>query len=389
MSQSPVSHFSAQTIRRVALLGGALVAAVALSMQLPAQEAGPGDRLSRALPVNTMEVEIKPGYMAKRSFTGRALPAQISPMAFEQGGTLAAVLVDLGDTVTAGQTLATLDLSRLKARKREIEAELEETRANHSLAERTLKRAKETFERGHSSAQRLDEAEANAIALRARERRLEAALETLAVDTDKATLKAPYDGVISARMMDTGTIVGAGVTVLELTETGPMEAHIGMPPEFAKAIASGSSVELYDGRRNRIEGAAVRGIVPVINGQTRTMLVTFDLPEGAVQRGELVNASVEDWQEQSGTWLPLRTLDADVRGLWRVYKVLDGNNGPHVRFENVQVIYTEGQNVFVTGTLSNGDKIIADGISRLAPGQRVEILPYGSGAPSLTAGAGF
>lgn len=369
------ASLSALTTSRV-VAGGAVAAllAVLVVLKMPSAADVQDDNLSRALPVRTVTVDLDDGYHARRSFTGRAIAGQISPLSFERGGRLDVVSVDLGDVVVKGQALAQLDIARLEARKKEVTAELEETRANLELAGRTLTRARDTFAKGHASAQRLDEAEANAIALQARERRLVASLETLDVDIDNATIKAPYAGVITARGMDEGAVVAAGTRVLEITQTGPMEAHIGMPPEFATAISEGAPVTLYDNRRSAIEGVTVRKLVPVITGQTRTMMVTFNLPEGSVARGELINAVVKDWEEQTGTWLPLRALSADVRGLWRVYKVQDGPSGPHVRFENVQVLYTEANRVFVTGTLSEGDVVIADGISRLAPGQRVELM---------------
>ena len=123
-----------------------------------------------------------------------------------------------------------------------------------------------------------------------------------------------------------------------------------------------------------ITGATLRSVVPTIEGQTRTMMVTFNLPENTAARGELITALVEDWQESAGAWLPIRALSSDVRGLWRVYKVVNGVDGPHVQFENVQILYTDTNRVFVTGTISNGDRVIADGIERLAPGQRVTVL---------------
>ncbi|NVJ97838.1 MAG: efflux RND transporter periplasmic adaptor subunit [Alphaproteobacteria bacterium] len=361
----------AKTIGALAIVGViSSVAAIRLTAQ-PQTD----DGLSRALPVRTAEVVIEPGYHARRSFTGRAVPGRISRMAFELGGSIESILVDLGSKVLAGDTLASLDTARLQAQKAQLLAEQEEVDARLSLAERTLTRARETYNQGHASAQRLDEAEAQAIALKANKKRLEAALSALNVDLEKSKITAPFAGVITARMLDEGTVVGAGTTILEISENSRMEAHIGMPPEYASAVSAGAPVELRDGRRQVISGATVRSVVPSIEGQTRTMMVTFDLPTNSAARGELVTAVVEDWQESEGTWLPLRALSSDVRGLWRVYKVIDGANGTQVRFENVQILYTEANRVFVTGTISNGDKVIADGIERLAPGQRVTIQP--------------
>lgn len=330
---------------------------------------------SRALPVRTTEVVLEQGYHAKRTFTGRATPGRISQVAFELGGTVEAIHVDLGHHVNDGDKMANLDTARLKAQKAQLIAQREEISARLDLAERTLKRAKETYSQGHASAQRLDEAEANAISLRANIKQLQAAIAAVDVDLGKSEITAPFGGVITARLLDEGTVVAAGTSILEVSEVDRMEAHIGMPPEYAEAVQNGAPVELRGGRRGIIKGASLRSVVPAIEGQTRTMKVTFNLPKDTAARGELITAVVQDWQEMQGAWLPLRALSSDVRGLWRVYKIVDGPDGPRVRFENVQILYTDANRVFVTGTISNGDRVIADGIDRLAPGQRVTILP--------------
>jgi len=328
---------------------------------------------SRALPVRTTTVEIVPGYFSSRSFTGRAVAGRTSKLAFELGGTISAVNVDLGSSVKAGSLLARLDTARLQANKQQLMAERDEVEATLNLANRTLKRTQETFKEGHASAQHLDEAEANAISLTARVKRLNASLQALEVDITKSSIKAPFDGTITARMLDEGTVVSGGMALLEITENARMEAHIGMPPEHAYAVQNGAKIELKNGHREKIEGATLRSIVPFITGQTRTMMVTFDVPADLVSSGELVSAIVQNWQEATGAWLPLRALSSDVRGLWRVYKVVDADGDPHVSFENVQILYSDTDRAFVTGTLSNGDIIIADGIARLAPGQRVHL----------------
>jgi len=179
---------------------------------------------SRSLPVRTTEVALEHGYHAKRTFTGRAVPGRISQMAFELGGSVSAIHVDLGAEVQKGDTLAVLDTARLEAQRAQLLAEREEVKARLDLAERTLGRAQETYSQGHSSAQRLDEAEANAISLRANEKRLEAAIDALDVDLEKSRITAPFDGIITARFLDEGTVVGAGTAILEVSENNRMEA---------------------------------------------------------------------------------------------------------------------------------------------------------------------
>ena len=328
----------------------------------------------RTLPVRTTTIKFQDGYFARRTFTGRAVAGRTSSMSFEFGGTIKAIFVDIGSTVEAGAPLAELDTARLHANKNQILAERDETTARLDLAERTFKRAKETFSKGHASAQKLDEAEANAISLRAQLKRLQASVAALDVDLAKAVIRAPFAGMITLRNLDEGTVVAGGTAILELTETSRLEAHIGMPPEHARAVGNGAKFTLRNSRKKIIEGVSVRTVVPVINGTTRTMMVVLDIPFDSVTRGELLHASVQNWQEAQGTWIPLRALASDVRGLWRVYKIDNKTTPPQVRFENVQILHSEAGKAFVSGTLSDGDIIIADGLARLARGQRVRIV---------------
>lgn len=367
-------QYRRQITRIAAISFMAILAAGFIAFRLTAQ-GGALPNQSHALPVRTTTVELQDGYHARRTFTGRAIPGRISQLAFELGGTVKSVSVDLGSRVDAGTPLAELDKSRLEATLARLNGEKAEVAASLSLAERTLQRARETFSQGHSSAQHLDEAEANVVTLKARATQIAAAIHSAEIDLRKSAIVAPYAGVITQRLVDEGTVVAGGTAIVELSETGQLEAHIGMSPELARAVEAGAPVELRDGRRNIIDGATLRSIVPVIEGQTRTMMVTFNLPEGSAARGELVTALVNDWQEARGAWLPLRALSSDVRGLWRVYKVVEQNGDLQVRFENVQILYTDGNRVYVTGTISSGDRVIADGIERLAPGQRVTELP--------------
>ncbi|PCI63791.1 MAG: hypothetical protein COB37_04175 [Kordiimonadales bacterium] len=350
----------------------AAAASGALALRLTAQSKTADDSLG-ALPVRTTVVKIEPGYFSKRSFTGRAVAGRTSQLAFERGGKVIAIAVDLGHTVKTGDMLATLDTARLAATKDQLIAQREEAKAKLDLATRTLTRARDTFKQGHASAQRLDEAEANAIGLRASVTMLTASLAAVDVDISSSSIKAPFNGTITARMLDEGTVVVPGTALLELTETDRMEGHIGMPPEHATAVKNGASVELYDGRSTLIEGPNLRSVLPNIEGRTRTVMVTFDLPANSVSRGELVSAVVQDWREATGSWLPLRALSSDVRGLWRVYKVVTRNGAAQVQFENVQILYSDANRAFVTGTLSHGDIVISDGVARLAPGQRVSL----------------
>lgn len=109
-----------------------------------------------ALPVASLRLEHRSSYTLKRSFVGRVEPARESRLGFELGGLLRVVQVDEGDSVKKGQMLAQLDVARLTARRQELQAALEEARANLALASITVRRLEGVVEAGGVSRQGLD-----------------------------------------------------------------------------------------------------------------------------------------------------------------------------------------------------------------------------------------
>jgi len=373
--------------RSLIIAGGLVLAAVAGWMTiLPSGNqgaAGSPPRLSDPLPVSVIPVEMQDAYDVDRRFTGRIVARRRTDLAFEFAGKVVRLSVDTGDRVTAGDVLAAQDTERLLARLEELEAQLAESEADLTLARRNLERSRTLFGQGHVSEQRLDDARAEADAATARRDRLSASIRLLRVDIDKAVLRAPYDGIVERRLIDEGAVVEAGASVFRFIEVGPMEAEIGVPARFAERLRVGDRVRVLAGDPSPRE-ARVKAVVPAIRGETRTATLTLDLlPDDGPQPpdGTLVTLLLKERIAATGAWLPVRALTADVRGLWRVYKVVDSDDGaPRVAFGNVQVLYSDAARAFVTGTIRDGDLIIDEGVSRVAPGTRVDPVRVDGGS---------
>jgi len=341
---------------------------------------------ARQLPVAALRAEIQPSYRVQRAFTGRATARQRSDLGFEQDGKVVEIAVDTGDRIQEGQLLARLDTARLDARRTELVAALAEASADLDLARKTRARTVRLFKDGHVSEQRRDETVAQADAAAARLARLEAQIASVDVDLEKSVLKAPYSGVIERRLVDEGNVIETGTPVVRLIETGALEAEIGFPLSFARRMDVGDHVPLR-AENSELAFARVRSMVPAVRGETRTALVTFVIQGGVTDNiadGSLVTAELEDEIESSGFWLPLRALTADVRGLWRVYKLGDHATdlGPaSVTFENVQILHSENGRAFVSGTVNDGDLLVAEGIERIVPGQTVRIVSIDAPGP--------
>ena len=394
----------------------------------PRAEAANTDRVN-VLPVETITVETITGYEVARAYTGEIAALRASELGFEQGGQLVEVYVQEGDRISAGAPLARLDISNLQTQRLQLEAE--KARAMAQLAELeagprvediaaaaaavrdleqqlALEEARQTrrtllynegaisreeldetsFSQGALEA-RLDQAQSNLEELqngtrqeqidaqRALVQQLDARIADLDVTIGKSTLKAPYDGIVSTRQVDEGTVLSAGQPVLRLVENAAPEARIGMPAEIANQLQVGSPQTLRLGVETY--SAVVDSVLPEVDPETRTQTVIFRLESAAVSRispGQTVRVELTETVPTDGVWLPTEALTQGVRGLWNCYILVPSDEASSDAYEVqpqvVEILHQEGDRVLVRGTLQPGDRVVASGIHRLVPGQQVQ-----------------
>ncbi len=368
----------------IAILGAGLLARVfALTDQEhPLVRGGAG-----VLPVASLRVHYQDSYEATVAFTGRIRAAAVSRLAFEQPGRILAIPLREGDRFAPGDILARLDDSRLKAEEEAAMARLKEAEADRDLARQTFRRNRALFKDGHVSRQRLDEAEARLHASEAAVSGARAQLRRIRVALAQTRIRAPFAGIVTRRLVDEGTVVAAGTPVLAVLATnGPVEALVGLPESEAAALVIGRRypVRLEDGRTLE---ARLAGLVPQLQPGSRAVIARLALPAGVTAAdGALVSLVLTRRVPARGFWLPIEALTADLRGLWRVYSLEeDPERGwpyAHVRFENVQILHTSGDRVYVTGTVREGARLIATGLHRVVPGMLVRAEDEGSGRPN-------
>lgn len=323
-------------------------------------------------PVTRAVVHQQPYFSVTRSFTGVVEPAQAANVAFEFGGTLQAVMVDEGDRVAQGQLLARLETSLLDVERRQLEAQLKEAHANLRLTLENLKRQASLEADGHASRQRRDELTASRDAFTAVINQLEAALDGNRIRQNKSHLHAPFAGVISERFLEQGSAAASGQSVLRILEVGRLEAHVGVPPELAVAVAKGDVVQL------RVADEPMTGEVVAVGAELKqrshAVMIRIALPAAAVPAGSVVQLLLEDRIEDAGFVVPESALTASMRGLWRVYVLAAAQNDLYrIEARDLQLRYSSESQAYVTDGLRDGEWIVADGVHKFVPGQLVRL----------------
>jgi len=323
------------------------------------------------LPVAVEAVVPEPGYRVERRYLGLVTPRRQVALAFDLGGRLESLGVEIGEEVAAGQPLARLDTRRLAARRAELEAALREAEAALAFAEGEAGRQRTLAQRGSASAQARDRAVAEAQVARARRDSLAAQLDSLAVDEADSLLRAPFAGVVVERALDEGAVVTVGTTVFRLLELQRPEARIGLPAAEAARLVPGDELRVaWRGGETR---GRLRALIPEVAGGTRTAAALVALePLPGLASGDAVELILEREVAEPGFWVPSAALVAGERGLWALQLVEAAEAGDRVRRAAVEVLHVEGARSFVRGTLAAGDRIVVEGAQRVRAGQLVE-----------------
>jgi len=364
---APKRGLSVGVIGAVALIA-ALVIGVSALRAASAQD-GPGE--ADATPVETFEARYLPAAEVDERFPGVIAAARESDLGFETGGRIAEIRVDVGDRVIAGDRVAALDTRSLEAQLAATRAQAAEARANAGIAETTRARQQTLLERGHISQQRLDEADAAAVAARARAQAAEASAEAIAVQLDLAVIEAPFDGVVTRRLIDEGAVIAPGAPVLRLVETDRLEVRVGLPADRAARLEPGSLYRFVAGSR-RFE-ARLRAQTGVVEQGGRTVAAVFDIEDTErVAAGEVARLVLPGAVERRGFWAPVSALSEARRGLWSVYVLVEDAGGAfRLEPRTVELLLTEGGRAYVAGAVNDGDRLLASGLQRVSPGVRV------------------
>lgn len=377
------------------IVGGVVSASVfaisALHLRAAAEQA---PATAAPITVNVAKVALQDSFEITRQYVGRIEAARSTAASFDLGGRVLDVLVDEGDAVGEGQVLARLDTARLAVARRQLEAQVRELEARRELAKLTLDRQRQLNRREFASAQRVDEARSSLTETGAVIDRLKAEIDRVDLDIAKSELKAPFAGVVGARSLDEGAVVTAGSPVVTLLEVSAQLARIGLPPKIADTLQPGATYGLQTPALT-VE-AKFTALRPDLQASTRTVSALFAIAQSSAQisatdspaaptskpvalpsivMGEIATLSVTERVDQRGAWIPVTALKEGIQGLWTVLLVTPGDAGQDVvSSAAVEVLHSEGDRVFVRGTLRDGDTVITDGTHRVVTGQQIATL---------------
>jgi RND family efflux transporter MFP subunit len=310
---------------------------------------------------------------ASRSFTGTVAARVQSDLGFRVSGKVLERLVDAGQTVKRGQLLMRLDPIDLKLAAQARQEAVTAARARAQQTAQDEQRYRDLRGTGAISASAYDQAKAAADAARAQLSAAEADADVARNATGYAELVADGDGVVMETLAEPGQVVSAGQPVVRLAHAGRREAVIQLPETLRPAIGSVAQATLF-GNSGVSMPATLRQLSDTADPSTRTFEARYvlqgalaDAPLGATVTVEIPDARVA---LQGGMQVPIgAVLDAGKGpGVW----VVNGEPA-RVAWRPVTVLQLDDDSARVSGTLKQGDRVIALGAQLLREGEQVRV----------------
>jgi RND family efflux transporter MFP subunit len=297
-----------------------------------------------------------------------------APIYAQTSGYLKKWFFEIGSRVKLGDVLGEIDTPAVDEQFNQANAMLGQAHAALDLSNATYQRDLDLFRRRVIAQQDFDVAKSDLREKQATVTADEAAVGRLQALEEFKLLKAPFDGIVTARNTDIGQMVnaGSGSALFVVAQVDPLRVYINVPESMTGDVKVGGSAEL---RFSEIPGKTFVGKVVrtarAIDPTSRTLLTEIDVPNpnGELFAGAHVQIRVTTGGDTQSLLIPANTLIFGQDG------ISVGTVGNHNKVE-VRKIKTGkdlGTSVEVTQGLSPDDRVILNPSASLATGQTVRI----------------
>lgn len=291
------------------------------------------------------------------TITGTVRPVQRAVLSAKLMGTVAAVPVNLGQAVAAGDLLLRLSAA-------EVEARVAQAKAQLNQVTRDLERERALLAREASTTdlvRTLEDRHAQTAAV-VRE------AETMLGYTQ---IRAPFAGTIARKFVDTGDLASPGQPLLELTGHDAFEIETNIPASLAIRLTKGTALTVEVPDAGAPFTAAVTEISSAADPRARTVPVRLAVPAGTpVRPGQFARVQVPG--EAAASLTVPATAVTRFGQMERVF-IITADNLAGLRL--VKTGAASGDRIEILSGLNAGERIVATPPAGLRDGQPLEILP--------------
>ena len=340
------------------------------------------------------------------SIAGEFLPYQEVELHAKVAGYIRNINVDIGDRVRTGQVLAVLEIPELSAQLEGASAGVRHSQEEITRAQNEVSRAEADHASLHAAAARLKQAsearpgliaeqelddatakdrsaeaqvDATKSALLAARQQLEVSQadeQHYAALSQYSRITAPFDGVVTWRYADTGSLIQAGTSnvssmpVVKLSQVNVLRLRIPVPESLAASVRDGEPADIrVKATDEHLSGKVVRS-TDSLDRSTRTMQVEVDVPnpDYKLTPGMYADVSLRIQNDPNALTLPLQAINRSAEKT----TVLLVNSQNHVEEREIHTGIEGSNRIQVLSGVNEGDRVIVGNLGEYRPGQHVD-----------------
>jgi multidrug efflux system membrane fusion protein len=314
--------------------------------------------------------------------TGTVRAVQSAQLSSQVMGTITRVNVHEGETVLRGQVLITIDQAQQHAAYQSATAGLRASQQNiaaadadYALAQSTMQRYQTLYDKKSVSPHEYDEVKAKLEAAKARRdaahansAQAEAAVSQANTTVGFTRIRAPFNGLVVAKLADAGAMAAPGVPLLVVEDPSRFRLEANVDESQIGVVKLGTSVSVVlDSLGGQTLSGKVVEIVPAADPASRTFTVKIDLPTDRQVRTGLFGRARFPLGERQAIMVPQTALLH--RGQLDAIYVVGKDEIASLRY--VTLGRPSGNDIEVLSGLSSGERVVAQPDDRELAGKKV------------------
>lgn len=308
-----------------------------------------------------------------RSYTGTIKPRYESDLGFRVAGKIVERLVNIGDRVTPGMTLARLDATDYQLSLESAEAELKAAQSSLRQTDADERRYAALNQKTWVSDASYDQKKSAADEARGRVERAMRALALAKNQLAYTDLIATEAGVVTALPIEVGQVVSAGQLILRVARLDQLEAVVSIPESRIDGDRNAAATVTLWADAGRVYEAKLREVSPQADPATRTYQARYSLvnPDAAIALGKTATVHLASPSIGERAKVPLAAVfkDQGQPSVW----LIDAAHSRVIK-TGVDVSSWTETSAIISGGVASGQKIVAAGVHKLDADLPVRIV---------------